>query len=49
VNLIGCDHSVVPASVKQMAPDAFAGCSCEPQMKERFPVESPDDWINDLF
>ena len=47
--VIGCDNSVVPESVKEMAPDAFSGCSCEPQMKERFPVESPDDWINGLF
>lgn len=46
---IGCDNSVVPESVKEMAPEAFFGCSCEPQMKERFPVESPDDWINGLF
>jgi len=47
--IIGCDNSVLPESVKEMAPDAFSGCSCEPQMKERFPVESPDDWINGLF
>lgn len=47
--IIGCDHSVVPESVKEMTPDAFSGCSCEPLMKERFPVESPDDWINGLF
>ena len=47
--IIGCDNSVVPESVKEMSPDAFSGCSCEPQMKERFPAESPDDWINGLF
>jgi len=50
--IIGCDNSVLPESVKEMAPDAFSGCSCEPQMKERFPDESPDepdDWINGLF
>ena len=47
--VIGCDNSVVPESVKEMDPNAFSGCSCEPQMKERFPVESPDDWINGLF
>jgi hypothetical protein len=47
--IIGCDNSVVPESVKEMTPDAFSGCSCEPLMKERFPVESPDDWINGLF
>ena len=42
-------HAVIPEGTAEIIEMAFESCSCEPLMKERFPVESPDDWINGLF